>query len=503
MSFRVLFIYPNLSMSSMIPHSIAILSAMLKNSGIEVEVFDTTFYGTQTGNANEDKVRVFNVLPYDFSERGIKLKTSDVYADLRKHIDRYQPNLLAISFVEDAFNFGMKLLKSVNDLDIPVVAGGVFCTYAPEKVLRSPDIDYLIRGEGEKALLELCVKLNNRQDPYNVNNICYRKSEGIIYNPVNLPIDFDEVPFPDYSVFDEQNLYRPMTGKVYRTVAIELHRGCPFSCRYCNSAANNAWYMEQVKKTFFRKRTLTKFAQELDYMVKTYAPEFIYFISDTFLMMSDKEFEEFCEIYSHYKLPFFMNTRAETVTAERVERLSEINCHRANVGIEHGNESFRKEIVGRNISDKVLIDAVRLVGESSISTVSNNIIGFPGETRELIFDTIKFNRQIEKYCDSVNCTVFAPYHGAALRQKAIDLGYLDPDIIVDTACSFGSLLNMPDLTKADIAGLLRTFSMYVRFPTSEWPKIKIAEKFDSDGNKMHAYLANEYKDRYVKKTSRS
>lgn len=498
MSFRVLFIYPNLSMSSMIPHSIAILSAVLKKNDIEVEVFDTTFYATQTGNANEDKVRVFNVLPYSFSERGIKPKESDVYVDLRAHVNKFKPDLIAISFVEDAFNFGKKLLESISDLEVPVVAGGVFCTYAPDKVLNSAEIEYVIRGEGEKALLELCKKLSKGQKPFAVNNLCYRKDRKNIYNPVNPPIDLEEVPFPDYSVFDEQNLYRPMTGKVYRTVAIELHRGCPFSCKYCNSAANNFWYLKEVNKRFFRKRSLSNFAEELDYMVKSYAPEFIYFISDTFLMMSEKEFEQFCDIYSRYKLPFFMNTRAETITEKRIEMLSRINCHRANIGIEHGNESFRKEIVGRNIPDEVLVNAIRMVGESRISTVSNNIIGFPEETRDFIFDTIKFNRRIEKYCDSINCTVFSPYHGSFLRQRAIDLGYLDSDTIVDTACSFGSLLKMPHLTQEDIAGLLRTFSMYVRFPTGDWPRIKIAEKFDIEGNAMYEKLVGEYKQKYVR-----
>lgn len=495
MPFRVLFIYPNLSMSSMVPHSIAVLSAVLKKNGMETDVFDTTFYPDQTIDTNQDKVSVLNVLPYSFQERGIKQKETNVYSDLRDKLNRFQPNLVAISFVEDNYALGSKLLESIRDFDIPVVAGGVFCTYAADKVVKNPNIDYVIRGEGEKALTDLCQALENCRNPYNINNLCYLKNGELICNPINALVDIDDLPFPDYSIFDEQNMYRPMTGKVYRTLAVELHRGCPFSCGYCNSAANNRWYLEHTNRMFFRKRNLDKFAAEFDFLIKKYKPEFIYFLSDTFLMLTDEEFDRFCEIYSNYKIPFFMNTRAETVTERRVAKLNEINCHRGNIGIEHGNANFRYNVIGRKIPDKTIIQAIKMVGESRISTAANNIIGFPGETRELVFDTINFNRQVERYCDSISCTVFAPYHGTLLREKAIQEGYLHSDVIVDTACISRSLLDMPQLSKAEIAGLQRTFSLYVRLPIAEWPAVKFAEELTPQGDKIFGALAKQFRER--------
>ncbi|MFC1652383.1 B12-binding domain-containing radical SAM protein [Planctomycetota bacterium] len=497
MSFRVLFVYPNLSMSAMVPHSIAVLSSVLKQHKFQVDVFDATHYRGYAPDSNVWKVKVFNALPYHYEERGITYKESDIFDDFRKHVDAIKPDLLAVSFVEDTYSLGSKLLASVRDLSIPVVAGGVFCTYAPETVLANPDIDYAIRGEGEVALVELCKALSSDAEPFGINNLCYLRDGNIVCNPMNAPLDVNELPAPDYSLFEEKALYRAMMGKIYRTVAIELHRGCPYRCTFCNSSANNPFYMTNTGKPFFRKRSMESFADELGLMVKQYDPEFIYFISDTFLLMNEEEFNQFYDIYAQYKIPFFVNTRAETVQEDRIERLSELNCHRLNVGIEHGNEDFRRNVLKRNVSDEKIINAIRIVGESDISTVSNNIIGFPGETRKLIFDTINLNRHIEKYCDSVSCTIFSPYHGTVLRESAVNEGYLNDDVIVDNAANLSSLLEMPFLTKEEIDGLYRTFSMYVRMEKSKWPMIETAEKFDQQGEKMYEKLHQEHMEKYV------
>ena len=72
--FRVLFLYPNIMMSALIPSSISILSSVLKEEGFAVDLFDTTFYKTQDTSANEQKVKLLQVKPFDFGERGIRLK---------------------------------------------------------------------------------------------------------------------------------------------------------------------------------------------------------------------------------------------------------------------------------------------------------------------------------------------------------------------------------------------------------------------------------------------
>ena len=53
MGIKVLFIYPNTFGMNMLPPAIATFSAILKQEGHKVQVFDTTYYSTDHGNNSD------------------------------------------------------------------------------------------------------------------------------------------------------------------------------------------------------------------------------------------------------------------------------------------------------------------------------------------------------------------------------------------------------------------------------------------------------------------
>ena len=220
-------------------------------------------------------------------------------------------------------------------------------------------------------------------------------------------VDINRQPIPDFSLFEQERFLRPMAGKIYKTVPIETDRGSPFQCTFCNSPSTAKLYREN-KSTFFRKKKMSRIQEELRHQVKRWDAEYIYFTSDTFLSVNDEEFEEFIEVYSEFKLPFWLQSRAETVTEYRARRLKEIGCHRISIGLEHGNEEFRRKVLRKNFDNQEMIKASRILADAGNPVTVNNIIGFPDETRELIFDTIELNRQL--VFDTANAAVFAPFH---------------------------------------------------------------------------------------------
>ena len=275
-------------------------------------------------------------------------------------------------------------------------------------------------------------------------------------------------------------------GKVYRMIPIETQRGCPYACRFCNSPEKNEFYEEQDAGRFFRKRTIKHQHEELKKLISKYNVEYIFFITDTFLAMSEKEFDEFCEMYSEFKLPFFMNTRPETVTERRAKKLKEVNCHRVNIGVEHGNPKFRAEVVGRKYKNELAIKAFELMYEAGISTVSNNILGYPNETRELIFDTIELTRKLK--CNDINAFTFIPYQGTSLRDMCEEKKYLDKEKLA-SIYETDSLLDMPTISKQEIGGLVKTFLLYARLPRRLWKEIRLAEKPTEEGqNKFNELM---------------
>lgn len=94
---------------------------------------------------------------------------------------------------------------------------------------------------------------------------------------------------------------------------------------------------------------------ELLFLTKKWDAEYVYFLSDTFLAMNNDEFNEFIRIYSKIRLPFWMQTRPETLTQERADKLKEVGCHRVSIGLEHGNEEFRKKVLKKSYQNEQMI----------------------------------------------------------------------------------------------------------------------------------------------------
>ena len=130
---------------------------------------------------------------------------------------------------------------------------------------------------------------------------------------------------------------------------------------------------------------------------------------------------------------------------------------------------------------------------AGISTTSNNILGFPDETRDLIFDTIELVRKLKS--DDINAFTFIPYQGTSLRTMCEEKKYLDKETLANIY-ETDSLLDMPSISKKEIGGLVKTFPLYTRLPRSYWKDIKIAELDTPDGKKVYDNLLGIFRDQY-------
>lgn len=499
MGIRVLFLYPNTFGMNMLPPAIALFTALLRQHGHEVDLFDSTYYSTDYGiDSDGSKAIHLNVLPFDMGERGIRLRTTDWRDDLRTKFDDFAPDLVAMSTTEDMWELGIKLLETLEERirtqATPVIVGGVFATFAPELAIQHPLVSMVCVGEGENALVDLCDRIAAGESFDDVTNLWVSTADGIRRNPISRPVDINAMPQIDLSLFEDARLYRPMAGKVYRMMPMETIRGCPYTCKFCNSPSQVTFYSEQTDSKFLRKKRMDLVYRELRYGKDALNIEYNYFWADTFLALSEHELDEFCEIYSEIRLPFWMQTRAETVTHARIKKLAEVGLHRISFGIEHGNESFRANMLGRKISNAEIIEALQVPKKFGVQFSVNNIVGFPTETRELAFDTIELNRHIE--ADNHNIYSFVPFHGTPLRGLCEQLGLVRPDEI--TKClTADPMLTMPQFPKTDIRGLKKCFVLYIHMPKERWPEIRLAEADTDEGNALFERLRQEYMEEII------
>ena len=491
---KILLVFPNGELMNPPPIAIGIFTALLRSNGFEVDLFDTTLY-PDLDHVGSDKAKEesLQVRPYDYKERGVKLRETNMLSDLGRKCEDFDPDLIALSVLECTYERSMAILGVLEDFNIPIIAGGVFATFAPENLLKHQNVKMVCIGEGEDVLVEVCKRIATGADYSDVRNLWVKKGSSIVKNGLREAIDINRLPIPDYSLFDLERFFRPMAGKVYRTIPIETNRGCPYSCAFCNSPSISKLYRDNKAGKFFRKKSLEKIQEELQYLVRKWDAEYVYFTSDTFLAVSDDEFDRFCGMYKEIDLPFWMQTRPETITEYRAEKLKEIGCHRMSIGLEHGNDEFRRTVLKKKFDNNRIIKASEIIAKAGIPLTINNIIGFPDETRNLVFDTIELNRKLT--FDTVNAVPFAPFHGTPLHELCVQRGY------IDNGFTCGSLnvdtpLDMPQLSREEIQGLKRTFSLYARMPKEYWTKIKMAEKNDTEGNRIFSELKRIYQEKY-------
>ena len=113
---------------------------------------------------------------------------------------------------------GTRLLEEVEELisrhRIPVIAGGVFPTFAPEIVINHRLVDMVCIGEGENTMIDLCERLDKGQFYSDVTNLWIKQKNGeVIKNPISNPFDINDTPIIDIDLFVEQRLYHRMAGK--------------------------------------------------------------------------------------------------------------------------------------------------------------------------------------------------------------------------------------------------------------------------------------------------
>jgi len=483
---RILLVYCNAMLENALPIGISQISACLKQNNHRVELFDTTFYHYDEKSDTEVRIDALQFAPCP-----IVYNNCDMEEDFIAKIKSYRPALIGFSLVEPTYHLAHKLVDIVRSIDefkdIKVCLGGVHAILAPETLV-SWNADYICIGEGENSFPELCKKIENGKSVTDQLGFYIREDEIWHKNKKYSMTNISSVPLLDFSIFDSSYLNKPMMGNVYKTISIETTRGCPYKCTYCGDNSLRLLYKEEG--SWFRQKSLEQIDEELHEYIKCYDPEFVYIISDAFMAGSVTKIKNFVDMYRKYSIPFWFNTRPEDISDEKIKLVKDVGCMRVSIGLEHGNEEFRRQHLRRNYSNKKFLDACSILRGNNLSFSTNIIIGLPFETRELVFDSIKILREGKP--DSVSTHIYSPYHGSEMRDVAIREGMIASDLIAGDFFQTGYLLNNPTMSEKELLGLFKTIPLYVELPEDRWGEIVIAENDTDEGILAFESLRKEF-----------
>ncbi len=489
--FKVLLVLANGYMDSLIPPNISLLSAYLKREAFQVRLFDTVFYKTKEKTGDDVRYETLQVKSANVAEYGVTRKDGDLIGDFRKAVLEYEPDLVALSTIEATHPLGMSLLRSISDIEVEKIVGGIYTTISPDEVINEDCVDIICIAEGDNALIELCHRMRKGEDYSDIRNLWVKKNGSVSRNELATPVDINKMPFQDWSIFDKKRLYKSMGGRVNITGCIELNRGCPYNCTYCC----NAKLHELYENRFYRERDVKNFVAEVVEKKEKYDLGYVYVAAESFLTTREERFEEFIKLYGDVKIPFWVQSRPEAIREERIVKLGSVGCEGLSVGVESGNEEYRRDVLNRRMSNDDIVRAFKVLSRHpEIRNCANSVIGFPDETRGHIFETIELIKRVQPR--NVMVHIFNPYRGTKLHDICVEKNYLSKDSLCGDYRMDVAIEN-PNLTKEEIRGLQRTFALYVRFPENRYKEIERAEKFDKEGNELFGKLSVEFKSKYL------
>jgi anaerobic magnesium-protoporphyrin IX monomethyl ester cyclase len=310
----------------------------------------------------------------------------------------------------------------------PIIVGGYHPTFWPEEVIQHPEVDFVCRGEGEGAMIDLVRATEAGGDVTKIPNLWVKK-DGEIHRNECRPLidDLDSLPHWEREIFNFEDLMeRTAAATIFHekhVMAVAAGRGCPYNCTYCSNHGLMTLYRGKGKLT--RVRSVDYFLGEIRELLERFPSIKMFEFWDEIFGVDKHWLREFAMKYgTEVHVPFTAFLRVELATDEVCDLLAQAGCRTALFGVEEGNEEYRKRYLNRRMSNKVIADAFRRCRERNIETVALNMIGLPYETPELIRETIALNRQIDP--DVICVFIFQAFPGTDLYDLCVKEGYLPP-----------------------------------------------------------------------------
>ena len=393
------------------------------------------------------------------------------WGDIKRDILDYQPDFIGVtSTTENRFQ-SFKLIKLAKKT-LPqalTLLGGPHASMAAEDCLAHiPELDIVVRGEGEETMVELCrwhEDGKNFQALDSIPGISYRKDGNGVSNPARPLIkDLDSLPYPAFHLvsFEEYNFTFPVPGKgELPAVNIMSSRGCPFNCNFCATPIN--WGRN------VRMRSPENVIDEIEGLIEQYGVKVIFFYDDTF-NVNTKRVERICDLIIERKLDIFWkcDVRIDLIDKPLLTKMKQAGLFHLSFGLEAGSERVRNQIIDKKVDVADFHNLVQWCQELDVIPNVFFIYSHPTETWEEAQETIKI---IEHYGERIEASIaiLHIYPGTPLEKTARENWVLPQDFtwvkkyrskIITLPTAQGDVpLYIDKLTWAQVSELIFRWSM--------------------------------------------
>ena len=341
-------------------------------------------------------------------------------------------------------------LKVVNPYAM-IVLGGPQASSQPRESLEGSQVDVVVNGEGEEAM----VALVNGEDPFDVPGACFydKVSKTYIIKERTYIKALDNLASPDFSIFDMTKYKRKLKGD--RAFHITTLRGCPYRCHFCDS---------KVVGNTVRYFSVEKVMGEIDHIIETYGVKNFVIYDDIFTLKKSRV-KEFCAEFKKRDIQWRCWSRADLLREEDLILMRQSGLESVAMGVESGDSTILK-----NINKKTTVEdnrrALLLCKKLGVAVRCSLMFGNPGECQESLDNTVELIRETQP--DEWNIAILNPSPGSEFwdnpeehglhfdREEIIRDSYQEINRTSDTGMGniVYSLDSIPD---ADLRSALKDF----------------------------------------------
>jgi radical SAM superfamily enzyme YgiQ (UPF0313 family) len=293
-----------------------------------------------------------------------------------------------------------------------LVAGGPHATIVAAEPL-AHGFAWVIRGEGEDALVELAEVFDGTRAAASVAGLSWIDHGMVRHNPSRpFLTDLDRLapPLSVLDLFDPSWYGRaPIPGGVFPPVGILSSRGCPQACTFCSN---------DVTGRRFRYRSAPSVAAEIAILRERYGLYGFSFFDDSFAV-GRRRVAELCDAIIAIGAPVSWTCTAHPAHLDRevIADMQRAGCGGIDIGMESADPAMLLRI-GKGVTVERVLDVLRWASELGVHTVVNLMFGWPDETCAELDATIAFIDRAAPIAGGFNARgVVVPYPGTEIYER--------------------------------------------------------------------------------------
>ncbi|MGD0406000.1 MAG: radical SAM protein [Candidatus Bathyarchaeia archaeon] len=336
-------------------------------------------------------------------------------SEIKQLVTDLNPQIVGITCGSATYPRCIETARAIKEAlpNCKIVVGGWHASYMPDSLLANPEIDYVVMGEGERAITQLATCITNGDEPAaaTIPGVACRRQGKNIKNQPKFIENLDEIPYPARHLLPLELYDRTIEFlNVKPADVMSISRGCVFNCGFCET--RKLW--GNICRAFSPQRVVG----EIQDLMSKYGTKGIYFINDNFTLRK-KETAELCDLMIENKLDleWVCDTRVDLVNQDLLEVMSKAGCKTIWFGVESGSQRILQRI-GRNTTLQQIENAFKLCRKNDIQIACSFMLGLPDETLKDMEASLKFAKKLDP--DWCQFNIFIAYPDSKLYEELLE-----------------------------------------------------------------------------------